>query len=441
MKHLSRRTLLRGMGTAVALPILDAMTPAFAAKKPSLTRTVFVYAPTGMEMQYWTPKAVGRNFDLPRILTPLEPFKDDVLVLSGLIQNPASAGKDGAGSHARAVASYLTATRPRKTEGADIRCSKSIDQFLADSVGRDTRFPSLQLACEDSRQIGACDSYSCVYQNISWRSETQALVPDVNPRTIFERMFGSSDAGDSAASRANRRIYQKSILDFVREETASLQSGLGATDRRKVDEYLQSVREIELRIAKAEKESIPVPADMAQPSGIPLIYAEHARLIFDLLVVALQTDTTRVATFMMAREGGLKNYPEVGVPEAHHSITHHRYQPDLVEKCAKVNCYHMEQFAYFLKKMKAASDGDGSLLDHSVVVYGSGLSDPNRHDYNNLPTLLAGKAHGKINPGRHLQLQKETPMANLWISLAGMSGAPIEKLGDSTGSLPEITNL
>jgi hypothetical protein len=438
MNHLSRRTFLRGMGTAVALPFLDAMSPAFAAGNARPIRTVFVYAPTGMEMQYWTPKADGKDFDLPRILKPLEKYRDDVQLISGLVQNPGRAGGDGAGDHARAVASYLTATRPKKTEGADIRCGKSIDQILADSVGAGTRFPSLQLACEDSRQLGACDSYSCVYQNISWRSETQALVPDVNPRLIFERLFGSSDPTESATSRANRKIYQKSILDFVRDETASLQATLGPTDRRKVDEYLQSVREIELRIAVAEKQALDAPPGLQQPAGIPLVYAEHARLVFDLLLVALQTDSTRVATFMLAREGGLKNYPEVGVPEAHHSITHHRNQPDLVEKCAKVNCYHMEQFAYFVGKMKAASDGDGSLLDHSVVVYGSGLADPNRHEHHNLPTLIAGRGAGKLRPGRHLRLAKDAPMANLWISVAGMSGVPCERLGDSTGDLPGV---
>ena len=438
MKQLSRRIFLRGAGTAVALPLLDAMTPAFAAASARPLRTVFVYAPTGMEMQYWTPKAVGRDFDFPRILTPLEPLKDDLLLISGLVQNPGRAGGDGAGDHARAVASYLTATRPKKTEGADIRCGKSIDQILADSAGAGARFPSLQLACEDSRQLGACDSYSCVYQNISWRSDTQALVPDVNPRLIFERLFGAADPAESAAARANRKVYQKSILDFVRDETASLQASLGPTDRRKVDEYLQSVREIEQRIAKAEKEAVDAPPDLQQPAGIPLIYADHARLVFDLLLVALQTDSTRVATFMLAREGGLKNYPEVGVPEAHHSITHHRYQPDLVEKCAKVNCYHMEQFAYFVRKMKATADGDGSLLDHSVVVYGSGLADPNRHDHANLPTLIAGKAHGRVKTGRHVKLDKEAPMANLWMSLAAVSGVPCEKLGDSTGKLEAL---
>jgi hypothetical protein len=441
MKQLSRRTFLRGMGTAVALPFLDAMAPAFAASKPGPLRTIFVYAPTGMEMKYWTPQSTGRDFDLPRILKPLEPVKQDVLLISGLVQNPGRAGGDGGGDHARAVASYLTATRPKKTEGADIRCGKSIDQVLADTAGVDTRFPSLQLACEDSRQLGACDSYSCVYQNVSWRSETQALVPDVNPRLIFERLFGAADPAETATSRANRKIYQKSVLDFVREETASLQASLGPTDRRKVDEYLQSVREIELRIAKAEKEAIDVPPGLQQPAGIPLIFADHARLVFDLLLVALQTDSTRVATMMLAREGGLKNYPEVGVPEAHHSISHHRYQPDLVEKCAKINCYHMEQFAYFVQKMKAASDGDGSLLDHSVVVYGSGLADPNRHDHANLPTLVAGTARGKIATGRHLKLGKEAPMANLWISLAGMSNVPCEKLGDSTGNLPVVSEV
>jgi hypothetical protein len=441
MKQLPRRTILRGLGAAVALPFLDAMTPAFAATKAGPVRTIFVYAPTGMEMQYWSPAAVGGNFDFPRILKLLEPFKDDVLVLSGLADKNGRALGDGAGDHARAIASYLTGVHPKKTEGADIRCGVSVDQILADRIGAGTRFPSLQLACEDSRQVGACDSYSCVYQNIAWRSETQALVPEVNPRLIFERLFGGSDPGESGAQRANRKVYETSILDFVLEETNSLKGTLGPTDRRKVDEYLQSIREIEGRLSRAGKENIEAPPDLRQPAGIPLVYADYARLVFDLLLAALQTDATRVASFMLAREGGLKSYPEIGVPEAHHSISHHRDRPDLVEKCAKINCYHMEQFAYFVDRMKRTADGDGSLLDNSVLVYGSALANPNNHEHQNLPTLIVGKARGRISPGRHLRFEGETPLSNLWASLLDVSGVPVEKFGDSNGKLEQLSGL
>ncbi|MDX1981033.1 MAG: DUF1552 domain-containing protein [Bryobacteraceae bacterium] len=433
MKFLPRRTLLRGMGAAVGLPFLDAMVPAFAAPAAGASaktpcRLMVVYAPTGKIMQYWTPQSTEPGFEFPRILKSLESHRDDIVILSGLAANNGRALGDGAGDHARAASSYLTGAHPRKTEGADIRCGVSMDQLAARSIGANTRFPSLELTCEDSRQAGACDSYSCAYQSIAWKSETQPLAPEMNPRAVFERLFG-----DAGADNPDRR----SILDLTLRDTERLKNGLGPVDRRKLDEYLTSLREVETRIERAGR-SAKLPEGVESPTGIPTSFREHARLMFDLATLAFQTDSTRVITFMLAREGGLRTYPEAGVPEAHHSVTHHRNQPELVEKVAKINCFHVEQFAYFVEKLKAAKDGEGSLLDHSLVVYGSPLGDPNVHDHGNLPTLLAGTGKGKVKPGRHVRYKAETPVANLHVALLRLAGAPVERLGDATGPLEQL---
>jgi hypothetical protein len=434
-KALPRRTFLRGAGAAIGLPLLDAMTPAFAAPvKPQ--RLMVVYAPTGKIMQYWTPEATGTDFAYPRILQPLEPHRKEILVLSGLAANNGRALGDGAGDHARAASSYLTGVHPKKTEGADIRCGISMDQVAAARLAKQTRFPSLELTCEDSRQVGSCDSYSCVYQSIAWKSETQPLPPEMNPRAVFERLFGD---GSTAEEQAGRR----SILDLTLGETARLQGSLGATDKRKLEEYLTAIREIETRMERADaaSERQAQQPPMEAPSGIPASYKEHARLMFQLAMLAFQTDATRVVTFMLAREGGLLTYPEAGVPEAHHSVTHHRNDPELVEKVAKINCYHVEQFAWFVGQMKAAADGDGSLLDHTAVLYGSPLGDPNAHDHGNLPALVAGGSKGRIKTGRHVRYKPETPITNLHVALLDLMGVPVEQLGDSTGKLEYLTDL
>jgi hypothetical protein len=440
MKSLPRRTFLRGVGAALALPFLDAMTPAFAATAASKQipcRFMVVYAPTGMIMDQWTPQTVGTGFDLPRILKPLEAHREEILVLSGLGDHNGKSLGDGPGDHARAASSYLTGAHPHKTEGADIRCGISADQVAARQFGRETRFASLELTCEDSRQVGACDSYSCAYQSIAWKSETQPLPPEMNPRSAFERLFGDGGLGGTPEERAGRQ----SVLDLTMGETKRLETGLGSADRRKLDEYLTSIREIETRMQKAEKERIALPANVQAPAGIPANYADHARLMFDLAVLAFQTDSTRVVTFMMAREGGLRTYSEAGVPEAHHSITHHRGDPVLIEKVTKINCYHMEQFAYFLNKLKSTADHDGTLLDHSVVTYGSALGDPNVHDHGHLPTIVAGKAMGRIKTGRHIRYPDETPLANLHLSLLDFAGVQADKMGDATGKLDYLTEL
>lgn len=434
---LSRRHVLRGMGAAIGLPLLDAMIPPFArgASAADAKRLIVVYAPSGMIMPHWTPTETGATFDLPRTLQPLASHRGDVLVLSGLAANNGNALGDGAGDHARAASSYLTGVHPRKTEGADIRCGRSMDQIAAAKLASKTRLPSLEITCEDSRQIGSCDSYSCVYQSISWKSETQPMPPEMNPAKAFERMFG--DASLSPAQRQSRR----SVLDYTRTETRKLAGKLGPADQRKLGEYLTAIREIETRIERAGRpgEAAP-PEGVEPPPGIPTSYREHARLMFDLCALAFASDTTRVITFMLAREGGLQTYPEAGVPEAHHSCTHHRNDPELIEKVAKINEFHVQQFSYFLDKMKAAADGDGSLLDHTAVVYGAAIGDPNVHDHNNLPTLVAG-AKGRIQGGRHARHTKDTPIANLHLALLDFVGVPLDQLGDSTGRLDLLTDL
>ena len=432
---LSRRHLLRGVGAAIGLPLLDAMIPTFArASAPAPSRMIIVYAPSGKIMPYWTPETTGASFDLPRSLKPLQAHRDDILVLSGLAAENGNALGDGAGDHARAASSYLTGVHPRKTEGADIQCGRSMDQYAAAHLAGATRLPSLEITCEDSRQIGSCDSYSCVYQSISWKSETQPMPPEMNPRKAFERMFG--DAAMTPAQRASR----SSVLDYTRTQTQRLARDLGPADRRKLDEYLTAIREVETRIERAGRPGeAGLPPGAKAPAGIPTSYREHARLMFDLCTLAFASDTTRVITFMLAREGGLQTYPEAGVPEAHHSCTHHRDKPDLIEKVAKINEFHVEQFRYFLDKLKGASDGDGTLLDHTAAVYGAAIGDPNAHDHNNLPTLIAG-AKSLIRGGRHVRYPENTPITNMHLALLDFVGAPLDRLGDSSGRLDLISD-
>jgi hypothetical protein len=443
MKPLSRRALLRGAGTCMALPFLDAMLPAFASGIPEAPkRMMYVYAPTGMMPQYWTPATTGPDFEYQRIMKPLEKFRKDILVMSGLSANPLGiALNDGGGDHARAVASYLTGVRPKKTLGADFHAGVSGDQLAARVLGAKTRFPSLEVACEDSRSVGECDSYTCAYQTVSWKSPTEPLPPEMNPRLLFERMFGDMDVSANVEERKNQEMYRKSILDLTMQDTQSLQRDLGATDRRKLDEYLTSVRELEVQMGKSDNDAAQIPQGLSKPTGIPANYAEHARLMFDLITIAFQTDMTRVVTFMLAREGGVRPYPEIGVPEAHHSISHHGGNPDLIEKLAKIECYHMEQFAYFVEKMKGTPEGSGSLLDHSVVVYGAAIADPNRHDHDHCPTLIAGNAGGHIKTGKHVAFTQGTPISNLHLTMLDLVGVPTDKLGNSDGKLDFLTDV
>ena len=444
-KHIARRSFLRGVGTAIALPFLDAMTPAFGASRIGAVnaprRMAFVYVPNGIIMKDWTPAAEGSTFDFTRILKPLEPHRQNLMVLSGLTQNTGRALGDGPGDHARAAASFLTGIHPKKTSGADISLGVSIDQIAAQKVGSATRFASLELGCEDGRLVGNCDSgYSCAYSNsISWRTSTTPLPPEVNPRAVFERLFG--DASETPEVRAKRLAYNKSILDFVLDDTQKLKGDLGRTDRRKLDEYLDAVREIERRIEQAEHDHTQFTPNMEKPEGVPIEFADHVRLMFDLMTLAFQADLTRISTFMICREGSTRTYREIGVSDAHHPLTHHRNNPEWIEKVTKINCFHLEQFAYFVNKLKSTPDGDGTLLDRMMVVYGSGLSDGNQHTHNELPVVLAGAGNGALRPGRHVRYPKETPMNNLYVAMLDHMGVPPEKIGDSTGELEHLTDL
>jgi len=441
-KHLSRRTVLRGLGATVALPWLDAMTPALASPRRPV-RLAFTYIPNGVTLADWTPKGMGRKFELSRILKPLEPFRDDMLVLSGLAAENAKALGDGPGDHARAGACFLTGVHPRKTAGADIQNGVSADQIAAQAVGTDTRLPSLELGCEESRTVGNCDSgYSCAYTNsISWRSPTSPMPPETNPRSAFERLFGIEDVPLSPEDRARRAQRRKSVLDLVGDRTRQLVTGLGPSDRRKMDEYLYAIREIERQLERAERDGVEVPPGVEKPSGIPPTFAEYVKLMFDLQVVAFQADLTRVATMMIGREGSLQAYPEIDVPDSHHPLTHHRGNPEFVEKVTRINAYHAELFAHFVAKLKATPDGDGTLLDHSMVVYGSAISDGDRHTHEDLPVLLVGRGAGRLKPGRHLVFPRDTPLTNLYLTLLdGMRVRP-ESIGDSTGKLEHLSEL
>jgi len=440
--RISRRTVLRGLGTAMALPWHEAMAPAAnvaksRALKTAAKRMAFFYVPNGVNMTDWTPEAVGTNFVLPEILKGLEPFKSELLVVSGLAQDGAFAHGDGGGDHARSLACFLTGRHPLKTDGANIRAGVSVDQVAAQQIGHMTRLPSLELGCDRGAQSGNCDSgYSCAYSsNISWRSETTPMAKEVNPRLVFERLFANNDPNETPASRAKRDRYRKSILDFVAEDADVLKRRLGQTDRRKLDEYLTAVRELEVRIGKASQLGVTDPSGLPKPQGVPQDFKEHIRLMFDLLAIAFQGDVTRIATFMYANEGSNKSYSFIGVPEGHHDLSHHSGNVEKKGKIKRINKFHMEQFVHFLNKLKTTREGEGTLLDHSMILYGSGISDGNSHSHNDLPVVLVGKGGGSIPTGRHVKFDKPTPLNNLFLSMLDRIGAPVDQLGDSTGRL------
>lgn len=439
-KRVSRRMMLRGLGCAVALPWLDAMQPALTAAVQRKPRLGFVYVPNGIIMKDWTPAAEGAGWEATPLLEPVAGHRNRVLLLTGLAQKNGRALGDGAGDHARAAASYLTGAHPKKTEGANILNGVSVDQAAAAHVGRETRFPSLELGLEAGGMVGNCDSgYSCAYSNsLAWKTATTPLPPEVNPRAVFERLFGDGEVLD-AATRERRARQDASILDFVREDTARLGGAVGADDKRKLDEYLSSIREIEQRIVAAAKQpAVPDDAGLTRPAGIPVTFEEHARLMFELLTVAWQTDATRVITLMMGREGSNRTYRSIGVPEAHHGLSHHMGSAEKIEKLAKINRLHMELFAGLVAKLARTQDGDGSLLDHTMLVYGSGLSDGNRHAHHDLPVLVAG---GVLRGGRHVKYAPETPLNNLFLTVLDRMGVPAEALGDGTGRLDGLSGI
>jgi hypothetical protein len=450
VKHLSRRAVLRGLGATVALPFLDAMYPVFASQalKKALApnRMAFLYVPNGIVMEEWTPAGgIGSSplAELPRISSALAPYRGDLTMLTGLTSDAGREHGDGGGDHARAGAAYLTCAHPRKTYGRDIKAGVSMDQIAARHLEGQTRFGSLELGCEEGIQGGNCDNgYSCAYSNsLSWRTENTPNPPEIRPRAVFERMFGVADDEKDPARRQRMGSHRRSILDMTLGDAHSLASSLGGADRRKLDEYLYAVRDIEKRIQGAERsnvERVPVEAPVA---SVPDDFAEHSRLMFDLMALAFQTDMTRVITVLLAIEQSPRNYPEIGITEGHHGLTHHQGDTAKIEKVTQINEYHIRQFTYLLDKFKATRDGDGTLLDNAMVIYGSGLADGNQHQHHNLPAVLAGRGRGTIHPGRHVRYPDETPMANLFLSMLDRMGVPVDSWGDSNGRLDGLSDL
>ncbi len=437
---LPRRTFLRGMGTALALPLLDAMVPAATALAQTAAsptkRLGFIYIPNGANMGRWTPSAEG-SLDLSPTLSPLAPVRDQIVIPTGLAHRQAEAWGDGNGEHSRASGVWLNGVHPRRTEGADVRAGTTADQIAAATLGRDTPLPSLEIALENSFVVGNCDNgYSCVYTNtIAWRSPTTPLPMEHNPRVVFERLFGE---GGTATERLARLGEDRSILDAVREDMTRLEQKLGPDDRGRVSQYLDAVREIERRIQRVEAQAddAALPENLARPVGIPESFDEHARLMFDLQALAFQADITRVFTFLVGREQSAQSYPEIGVPDAHHSTSHHQMDPGKLEQYAKINTYHVDLLSGFLQRLQATPDGDGSLLDQSLILYGGGISDGDQHSHIDLPLILAGGGGGQLKGGRHVRYPTDTPMTNLLVAMLDKAGvAPAEQFGDSTGRL------
>jgi uncharacterized protein DUF1552 len=435
-KALPRRAFLKGTGVTVALPFLDAMVPALSAEPKLANRLGFVYVPNGATMAKWQPEGEGSLGELPPTLSPLAALKDQVIIPIGLSQKQAEAFGDGNGDHSRAGTVFLSGVHPKRTEGADVRAGTTVDQIAAQELGRDTRLRSLEMAMEQVFLIGNCDNgYSCAYTNsISWRTPTDPNPMETNPRVIFQRLFGD---GGSAADRLARVQEDRSILDFVNAGISRLQKKLSAADRNAVSDYLDSVREIERRIQVAERQgggesSLTLPE---RPVGVPESYEEHARLMFDLTALAFRADITRVFTFTLGKEQTNQAYPQAGVNDSHHAISHHQNDPVKLEKAAKINKYHVELLAYFLEKLKATPEGDGNLLDRSLVLHGAGISDSNAHSHTNLPLVLIGGAIGSVKGGRILRYPVETPMNRLHLALLGKVGVHMENFGDATGPL------
>jgi hypothetical protein len=445
-KPLARRTFLRGVGSVLALPVLDAMTPAFArAATTSPTRLAILYFPNGVQVEAWnmtSPTAVAPlPAALPRTLAPLTRYRNDITVLSGLTVDGGRAHGDGPGDHGRAGASYLTGAHPKKTFGKDLQAGVSMDQYAAANIGSATRFASLELGCEEGIQGGNCDNgYSCAYSNsISWRTPSTPNPPEIRPRAVFERLFGTTEIERDPIKRARQEKYEKSVLDAVLADARRLEGTLGASDKRKLDEYMYAVRDIETRIQRTERQGATNP-EMDRPSpSVPENYHEHTRIMFDLMTIAFQTDSTRVITFLMAIEQSNRAYREIGIADSHHGLTHHGGDKDKIEKCIRINEFQIEQFAYFIEKLKATKDGDGTLFDHIMVTYGSGLSRD--HDHDNLPTVISGRGNGLFHLGRHVTHPKETPLANLHVAMMNQMGIPAEKFADSTGKLGYLSDL
>ena len=435
-KALPRRTFLRGAGVTIALPLLDAMIPSFsdAAVASPVRRLGFVYIPMGCNWFQFFPKEVGKLTELSPTLSTLSPVLNQVTVISNLeLKNSYSPG-----NHATSNSGFLSAARAKMTEGADYELATTVDQIAAKQLGKQTPLPSLELAVDATTPIGACDGgMSCIYEtSLSWSSPTTPLPAEANPRVVFERLFGD---GGSAADRLAALREDGSLIDFVSDDIAHVQKKLGPGDRTKLSQYLDTVREIERRIQKAEQQTANSAApDLTRPIGVPSAYGDHAKLMFDLQALAMQADITRVITFQLAREASTRTYPEVGVPEAHHPTSHHGNDPEKLEKLAKINAYHVSLFAYYLEKLKSTPDGDGSLLDHSMILLGSGMGNPDVHNHVNLPIVVAGGGAGKLKGGRHIKYEEPTPLANLHLTLLDKVGIHLDSFADSKGRIDEV---
>jgi hypothetical protein len=444
-KALPRRAFLRGLGTTLALPLLDSMIPALAVagatKAP--VRLGFVFHPVGMILDKWMPTAEGTAFEFTPTMKALEPFREHLTVFTGLAQVNGRALGDGAGDHAREGATWLTGVHPKKTEGVGIHAGISADQLAARELGKSTQLSSLELGLESPSLAGGCDSgYSCAYTNtVAWRGPTTPLPVEVNPRAVFERLFGDGESTDAAARLAALK-EQRSVLDYVSGSIDRLETKLGKSDRNKLSEYLEAIRDIERRIQKAEQQSaeMKIPT-MERPNAAPEAFEDHARLMMDMQVIAFQTDMTRVISFMLGRAGSNRPYRNIGISDGHHSITHHQNDPVKIANVAKIDAYLVQTFAYFLQKLKDTPDGDGNLLDHSLILYGSGLGDANVHTHHELPTAVLGTGGGALKGGRHLKYAKDTPLNNLLVSLLHKGGVPTENFGDATGELEHLTGI
>jgi Protein of unknown function (DUF1552) len=443
-KAISRRTVLRGVGAAVGLPLLDAMIPAFAtaATTPATARRFgVVYHPNGVIYDKWLPNGTGAGFEFSPTLAPLKAFRDQLIVVTNLFADEAEANGDGGGDHSRASGCYLTGVHIKKSD-SQLENGISMDQIAGKAFERDTQLRSLEMIADDNSLVGDCDlGYSCAYSTtLSWMTPTLPLMAENNPRVLFERMFGASDSTDKRV-RAARLSEDKSLLDSVNDRVSQLQKKLGRADNRKVDDYLTSLRDVERRIQKAEEQSSRELPEVAQPAGIPNVFEEHVRLLYDLQLLAYQSDLTRVITFMYGREQTGRPYPQIGVPEPHHPVTHHQNNPTKMEKCTRIQRHHLMLFGEYLEKLRNTPDGDGSLLDHTVLLFGGGISNSDRHTHGPLPTLLLGGGGMGLKGGRHLVFPEHTPMTNLQLTLLNKLGVPAEKLGDSNGQFKELSEL
>ena len=444
-RAMSRRAVLRGIGTTVALPLLDAMVPALTAQANTPAKAVrrlgVVYHPNGVIYPNWLPKGVGRDFELSPVLAPLQKFRDQLIVITGLSSHQAEALGDGGGDHSRASGTYLTGVHVRKSDSV-VSNGVSMDQIAANALRTATQLSSLQLTADDNSLVGSCDvGYSCAYSStLSWLTPTLPLMAENNPRVVFERLFGSSDSTDPGV-RASRLRQDRSILDSVAARVRQLRQTLGPADNTRLDDYLESLRDVERRIAKAEEQNAVAGPDVDQPAGVPDGFEPHVQLLYDLQLLAYQSDLTRVITFMYGREQTGRPYPQIGVPEPHHSLTHHQNDPAKMDKCTIIQKYHVSLFAGYLEKLRATPDGDGSLLDHIILLYGSGISNSDRHTHGPLPTLLLGGGAGTLKGGRHLVYPEDTPLTNLQLTLLNKMGVPAETLGDSTGQFRELSEV